>query len=84
MAMNNSPAVIVALGAVATLAAFVCGHFLYAAGSQKTGYLIGVMAMAPLALAVLQVWRSTGKSWAKILFSVVTVLWAALLVFSMM
>lgn len=82
--MNRSAAITITAGAVGTLAAFVAGHFLYEAGSQQVGYLLGVMAMAPLALAALQVWRKSGVKWAKILFWVVAILWAAMLVFSMM
>lgn len=82
--MHTSARITITTGVIATLAAFIAGHFLYEAGSQKAGYLIGVLAMAPLAFAALQVWRRSGATWAKILFWIVALLWAAMLVLSIM
>jgi hypothetical protein len=82
--MNRSARITITTGVVATLAAFVAGHFLYEAGSQQAGYLIGVLAMAPLAFAALQVWRKSGETWAKILFWIVALLWATMLFISIM
>ena len=82
--MIRSPALTVTTGAIVTVAAFVAGHFLYESGKETVGYAIGVMAMAPLALSALIVWRRTEKIWPKALFWVVVVLWAAMLVTSVM
>jgi hypothetical protein len=81
---TRPPALIVVIGLVLTAAAFVAGHFLYTSGSQRIGYTIGILAFAPLAIACFWMFRTTGKSWVKLLLWVVLVVWAAMLLVSLM
>jgi hypothetical protein len=82
--MNRSVGLTIFLGAAVTAAAFVAGHNIYGSGNQKAGYLVGMLAMAPLALSLWLVWRRTGQRWAKTLFTVVIGLWVFMVIFSLM